>query len=173
MCLGGWPQFKELTYVHFCFDFSKEASYPTHIGQRRRHTLVKFFVLRTSLFFITIIDVALKFAILFHYHYLHQQTRIQTCSSVNVSVKIMSLFLLRILVKFFRPPHLFSKPLQIQLIHLQYLFTIITFINRQEYITLSRLFLQRIMALFQFRILVKVFISNPFFKNIQRYSFNT
>ena len=44
----------------------------------------------------------------------------------------------RILVKFFVLIHFFSKPIQILFWNLQHFFTIITSINRQEYITLSR-----------------------------------
>ena len=42
------------------------------------------------------------------------------------------------LFKIFVPIHFYSKPLQIWLRNLQHLFTIITSINRQEYINLSR-----------------------------------
>ena len=79
-------------------------------------------------FFKTNTDIALKLTTLFHHHYLHQQTRVH--SSVKNFVRIMALFRLRILVKFFVPIYLFSKPLQIWLRNLQNLFTIITSSNR-------------------------------------------
>ena len=79
------------------------------------------------------------------HHYFYQQMRVH--NSVKIFVRIMSLFLLRILVKFFVPIYFFSKPLHILLWNLQHYFTIITSINRQEYITLSR-FLYELLPFF-------------------------
>ena len=62
----------------------------------------------TNLFFFkTIRDIASKLTTLVHHHYFHKKTRVH--NSVNVFVRIMALFLNRILVKFFVPPYFFPK----------------------------------------------------------------
>ena len=70
--------------------------------------LVKLFC-TNLLFFKTITDIALKLTTLFDYHYLQQQTTVH--NSVKVFVRIMAIFRLRILVKFFVPPHFFQNHL--------------------------------------------------------------
>ena len=82
--------------------------------RRRRwcHTFVKVFV-PIHFFVKTITNIALKLTTLIHYHYFYQQTRVH--NSVKIFVRIMTLFRLRILVNFFVPIYLFSKPLQILL----------------------------------------------------------
>ena len=68
--------------------------------------LVKVFV-PIHFFVKTITYVALKLTTLIHHHYLCQQTREH--NSVKVFVRIMTLFLLKIFVKFFVPIHIFFK----------------------------------------------------------------
>ena len=139
--------------------------------RRRRwcHTLVKVFV-PILLFVKTITDIALKLITLIHHHYLHQQTRVH--NSVKVFVRIMALFLLRILVKFFVPIYFFSKPLQIWIRNLHHLFTIITSINRQENITLSR-FLDELLPFFDLVFWLSFLYQFTFFQNHYRYCIKT
>ena len=97
--------------------------------------IMPFFRLKISVKFSVLIS---KLTTLIHHHYLQQQTRVH--NSVNVFVRIIAIFSLITLVKFFEPPHFFSKPLVIQVIHLQYFLIIITSINRQGYIICHVLF---------------------------------
>ena len=76
----------------------------------RLRILVKFFVPPHSPFFKIVRDIALKLSTHVPHHYLHQQTIV--LSSVKVFVRSIALFRLTMLVKFFVPPHFFSKPLR-------------------------------------------------------------
>ena len=115
------------------------------------------------IFFKTTTDIALKLTTLFHPHYLHQQTRVH--NTVEVFEWIIALFLLRILVNFFVPIYLFSKPLQIWLRNLRHFFTIITSSNRHEYITLSR-FLYELLPFFHLEFWCRFSYHLLFFKTI-------
>ena len=121
------------------FLWKGELSYSPRRRRRRwRHTLVKFFVpphFISEVLQVWLWNLPYLFTIITS---IYRQEYITLSRFLTELWPFFDLESVLSLVKFFVPPHFISKPLEVLLWNWPYLFTITTFINRQEDITLSR-----------------------------------